>query len=106
VLKGITEKQFERQIKELASMLGYAYYHTWNSIRSEKGYPDLTLAKPGRLLFAELKSDTGKLSDKQREWLEVLNAAGAEVYTWRPADWDGIIEILRRKPKEASDEQV
>ena len=47
------------------------------------GFCDLVLAKPGRLIFAELKSATGKLRPEQKAWIAVLAAAGAEVVVWQ-----------------------
>jgi len=94
-----SESQFERQVKQLAALFGYAYYHTWRSIHSPDGYPDCCLAKPGRLVFIELKSEKGKVSDKQQEWLDTLEAAGAEAYVFRPSQFDELVEILRNKPR-------
>ena len=91
----ITEAEFERQVKQLAATFGFSYYHTWRSIHSPAGYPDCCLAKPGRLVFAELKSDKGKVSEKQQEWLDDLEATGAETYVWRPSQFDEVVEILR-----------
>ena len=96
----ITEAEFAGQIKQLAATFGYSYHHTWISIRSPAGFPDCTLAKPGRLIFAELKSEIGKVSAKQQEWLDALTATGkAEVYLWRPSQFDEIAEILRADPR-------
>lgn len=93
------------QIRTLTKTTGWLLYHTYNSQRSEKGFPDLVLAKPGRppregrLIFAELKSKKGKESREQMIWLDVLQhtLSTVEVYTWRPADWPDIVEILTRK---------
>jgi hypothetical protein len=54
-----------------------------------RGFVDLVLAKPGRVLFVELKADAGRLTAQQKEWVEVLDAK-----VWRPADWHSG-EILR-----------
>lgn len=51
-----------------------------------KGYPDLTIAGPGGVLFRELKSATGTMSSEQREWAASLESAGADFAVWRPAD--------------------
>ena len=63
------------------------------------GWPDLTLIRGDRLIFAELKSRRGRLTDDQRVWLDVLSAVG-ETYIWRPEQWlDGTIErVLRCTP--------
>ena len=91
----LTEKEFQAQLVDLAKTLGFRCYHPWLSIRSERGWPDLALFKPGRFLLAELKTDKGKVSDRQTEMLADLKAAGVEVHLWRPADFDAIVEVLR-----------
>ena len=53
------------------------------------GFPDLTLARGGVVLFRELKSERGEPTDSQREWLA---ATGGRV--WRPSDWDQILVEL------------
>lgn len=91
----ITEKQFEAQIKDLALMFGWRYYHTWRSFHSPKGFPDCVLVKSHRLIFAELKSEKGKPTLEQEEWLSGLREVkGIEVYLWKPSGFDEIVEIL------------
>lgn len=79
----LTEAAFQRQIEEVAALLGYRRYHGWISVRSEPGWPDLVLARPGRLLFVEVKGPRAAVTLPQREWLALLRATGAEVYCWR-----------------------
>lgn len=50
------------------------------------GFLDLVLAGLGGVKFRELKSDTGRLSPEQKVWMVRLDAAGADVGVWRPAD--------------------
>jgi hypothetical protein len=51
---------------------------------------------PTRLILAELKTDRGKVTPHQAEWLELLGACpGVETYLWRPADFDTIAEVLK-----------
>lgn len=70
-----------------------------------KGYPDLTIAGPGGVMFRELKSATGRSGAEQKVWAAKLESAGADFAVWRPADLrDGRIErelrALRvRKPE-------
>jgi hypothetical protein len=76
-------------------LFGWTRYHTFLSVRSAPGFPDLVLVRPPRLIFAELKSETGKVTDAQQAWLALLEACpGCEVYTWRPADLPAIAELL------------
>ena len=48
------------------------------------------------VLFVELKSDTGKLTDDQKRWDNALLFAGANYSVWRPRDWDKVHEKLSR----------
>src|SRR3990167_8105053 len=48
-----------------------------------KGFPDLVMVREGRLIFAECKSEKGKVSPEQDKWLTTLAATNAEVYTFR-----------------------
>ena len=92
----ITEKEFSQQIVDAARTFGWKVYRTWRSIHSPAGYPDLTMVRRDRIVFAELKSEKGKPpTDAQEEWLQVLREVGTcEVYLWRPKDFDEIMEIL------------
>jgi len=41
----------------------------------------------------------GKVTENQQDWITTLKAGGAEVYVWRPSDWNEIKAILtERKP--------
>ena len=83
-----TEAQFQAAVITLARYAGWDTYHTYDSRRSEPGFPDLVLAKGGRLIFAEIKTARGRLSLAQRRWLTLLsNTPGVEVALWRPADF-------------------
>ena len=92
----ITEKAFQEAVIEAASYLGWRHFHPYEMRKSDPGWPDLVLVRPPRLLFVELKSENGKVTDAQQEWMYVLTGVpGVEVYVWRPLDWDLIEEMLR-----------
>jgi hypothetical protein len=91
----LTEKQFLAQVRGVAHLYRWETYHPYLSMHSERGWPDLTLIRPPRLLFAELKTDKGKTTPHQDRWLELLrDVPGVETFLWRPADWDAIVEVL------------
>ena len=92
----ILEKDFQNTVVEYATGMGWLFYHTYDSRRSTKGFPDLAMVREPRLVFAELKSHKGILSDDQALWLEKLGGVPAvETYLWRPTDWDDIVKVLR-----------
>jgi hypothetical protein len=62
-----------------------------------KGFPDLVLVRD-RVIFAELKTDRGVISDAQKQWRDWLKTAGAEHHVWRPRDWTDIERILGASP--------
>lgn len=66
------------------------------NVQGDRGFPDLVLVKPPRLIFAELKVK-GKPRPEQNEWLKALiDSSCAEVYFWAPADWQQIMQTLGR----------
>lgn len=93
----MTEKELQKAVVECAAMLGWRLYHTFDSRKSSYGFPDLCMIRPPRLLFAELKSQSGHLSHYQQDWLEELKRTGVEVFVWRPEDWtSGAVELVLR----------
>lgn len=102
------ERELQDAVIELARLLGWRVAHFraaqtgrgWRTpVEADgAGFPDLILAKPGRpVIFAELKSSVGLLSDQQGAWFGTLELARAQVHIWRPADWmSGRIEAVLR----------
>ena len=95
ITKNIREKDFQNSVIQLAKLCGWLVYSTWCSIHSPSGFPDLVMVRLSRVIFAENKSEKGKLSPAQQEWLAALTATGkCEVYSWKPSDWDEIEKVL------------
>ena len=99
----MSEKDWSRQFRQLAGHLGWTLqYHPFLSIYSDKGFPDLTLYRKrngvGELMFVELKTERGKVSDKQQEWIDALNTVpGIRAYVFRPSQFDAAVAILTAK---------
>ena len=91
----MTEKQFQARVVKIAKTLGWKVYHTYDSRCSEPGFPDLVLVK-NRVIFRELKTDTGKLRTEQKEWAASLTGAGCDFKVWRPQDMTSIILELKK----------
>lgn len=92
-LADISEKEWQAQVVELARMLGWKRYHTFRSDRSSPGWPDEALVRD-RLILLELKTEQGKLSPAQKEWIRALLDAGVEVYVARPRHLEQLAAIL------------
>lgn len=97
----ISEKNFEQLVKEVARVNNWLYYHTYRSIHSVPGFPDCVFVRGKRTVYAELKTEKGKVTPSQQQWLDALADAGNEVYLWRPSDFEEICEVLTSIDKEA-----
>ena len=102
-----SEKAFQQRVIDLAKACGWLCFHPFDSRKSEAGYPDLTMCRKGESpVFAELKSERGRLSKAQAAWINQLRGAGARVYIWRPSTWNEAVDVLmphrERKPKGAA----
>ncbi|MEU1015316.1 VRR-NUC domain-containing protein [Streptomyces venezuelae] len=93
----MTEEQFRCHVRKIAALRGWTLtYHTHNSRRSDAGWPDEVYGHPKakRTIFAEFKSNTGRIRPAQRDWLQHLRACGFETALWRPTDLDHIVAVL------------
>jgi hypothetical protein len=95
--KGLeTEKGFLQAIRDLARILAWTEYHTYSSMHSSRGFPDLVLIRPPCIIFAEVKTEKGRVTITQQEWIDMLKRCpGVEVYIWRPEHWSEIVERLK-----------
>jgi hypothetical protein len=111
---GISEKQFQSKVIDLLHFYGYRVAHflpamdyrgQWRTPVSAdgKGFPDIVAVRPEllgrtrtpRVLFIELKTDTGRMRKEQNEWATDLLGAGAEHYVWRPKDWEVLLQTIK-----------
>jgi len=97
--KGMSEEELAAQVIELARDRGWLVKRdpTWRATCATPGYPDLTMVRKGRVVWAELKREGKEPTDAQKVWLDALRATGHGCYVWRPSSWlDGTIEEILR----------
>lgn len=74
--RAMTEDELLQAITEAATYLGWRWFHIRRSdlaiAQGHSGFPDLCLARDGRVIFLELKTMVGILSESQRAWLEAI----------------------------------
>lgn len=104
-----SERLWQDKVVQLARICGWLVDHTptmrygsghW-ATGGLKGKPDLMLLRdgnPAELIYAEMKTEKGRLSVEQKTVLAALHRAGIEVYVWRPSDWNAIQQRLSKKP--------
>lgn len=122
-LPGMTEAVWQKAVIDLAQACGWTVAHfrparagggeaaeRWMTpvAAHGKGFPDLVLVRPPHLIFAELKTDTGRERAEQKMWLSLLSAVAddcneatgeagyVQVYVWRPRDVDEVARVLAR----------
>lgn len=91
----MTEAEFQTNVIDLAKTLGWLVHHDGGDVRrttyGDPGFPDLVLAKGGRVVFLELKSEKGKLTDTQYAWSEAIYE---KMHVVRPSDMQWIAQLL------------
>jgi len=110
----LTEAQFQEMIVARARAQGWLIHHDRGDYRQciagDSGFPDLVMSDAALTIFAEVKSERGKLTDHQAHWLQNLSVIPADqwldgsatsveregvlVAVWRPSDWPTIQEVL------------
>ena len=109
ILAEITEADWLGWVTLTARTFSWLAYHTHDSRHSAAGFPDLVLVRGESIIYAELKSERGKVTAAQQEWLDALAATGTETHVWRPSDQDDVLarlrgpqRVLRAVPKEGA----
>lgn len=83
----MSEAKLMAQIERVCHLLGLLAYHTHDSRRSAPGYPDWHIVGRNGSLFRECKTERGRLTTAQKQWLAQLRQAGHDADVWRPRDW-------------------
>lgn len=82
----MTERSFQASVIEICKLFGIAWYHTFDSRRSAKGWPDLAMVGKRGFITRELKSERGTVTPDQERWGEMLRQVGISWDVWRPED--------------------
>lgn len=122
-----SEAEFQKQVINIAVQYNWLVYHVPPAMVNPErwvtptvghaGFPDLVLVAPfqaqtppgkplhpprpnrkGGIIFAELKSRTGRVSINQQAWGDRLTEQGGEYYVWRPKDMPAIVARLSGYP--------
>lgn len=103
--RSMTEDELLSAIVEAALLLGWQVHHDRRSdlalTQGTRGFPDLVLAKDGRVLFWECKDATNPLTQDQWAWMRALAGPEGDIDWWlhrviRPQDLDDALRELAR----------
>lgn len=105
----LLEDEWQEIVIELAHTLGWRHMFVrrsigkgrrWTTATNVKGWLDLTLwhERQQRIMFVELKTETGTASPEQLAMMASWERAGQEVYLWRPRHLEEAARILQHGP--------
>lgn len=89
----MNEAQYVQRIIDTAHLYGWLVTHFrpartdrgWRTaLQGDSGFVDLVLAKAGRVLHVEVKTDKGRVRPDQIAWAKEI---GPTYRLWRPKDW-------------------
>ena len=120
IARAMSEADLTAHVIAAAHQFGYMAHHCrpartndgrWRTpIQGDAGFPDLCLARDGRVLFCELKREGKRPDAAQMAWAYALIGAddegvfpsamgngGVSYFVWRPSDWlsGAIMAVLR-----------
>lgn len=111
--RAISEKDYQEQITDLATMYGWQWRHFKDSRKEVKrggrsffvgdadaaGWPDLVLVRPPEFIVIEVKKELGVVSPEQEEWLGLIRSCDIEAIVARPSNFDEVqARLTRRRP--------
>lgn len=81
------ETEITNSIRSLLKQFGIFHYKNHGGLGSAPGLPDITgVLKDGRGFWIEVKTQRGKLSPKQKKFIENINLAGGIAFVARSID--------------------
>lgn len=107
-LRAILETPFMHEVIRFAVAQGWKVHHSPKagvrrdgSVRSTpgvtKGFPDLVLVREDRLVFLEMKRETGRVKPEQEQWLADLAKTHAETMVVRPSNLPELRRVLAKE---------
>ena len=91
----MTEAELKAKVVALAHAAGWRVFslpmvRNVRPVKGAEGYPDLTLARHGRVMWIELKAEDGNLSSEQMQWMRDLPYLNVV----RPSDLGELVRVL------------
>ena len=91
------EKDLTKQIRSLLKVCGVWHWKAWQGMGSTPGTSDILGCYKGKLLAIEIKGESGRISPKQQEFIDRVNAEGGlGFFAWSIEDVAEKLEIKNR----------
>lgn len=81
----LSENDITKSIRSFLRFKRIFHWKVWQGMGSTPGVPDILAIKNGKIIGIEVKTDRGKLSDKQIEFMTAMRDQGAMVFVARSA---------------------
>ena len=88
------ESDIQRAIRDYLRLMGWFVWHNLQSLGSYRGLADLTAVKDGTVLFIEVKTSKGRLTQHQERFRDHLTQAGGHYVVARSID--DVEEAIKR----------
>ncbi len=76
----ILEKDITKVIRKYLDFRHIFHWKVWQGLGSVRGVPDILAIQKGKFIGIEVKTERGKLSDKQAEFMAKMSYHGAIVF--------------------------
>ena len=96
----MSERDWQTTVVDAARKAGWLTWHSYDSRRSYPGFPDLMMVRGPMLLALELKTEKGKVTVQQQEWIDALKKVrivSADIA--RPHHWPDIERALTSRAR-------
>lgn len=91
-----TETYIRRSITDALRLAGWAVFYIFQGLGSYKGISDLIAMKDGRTVYIEVKTETGRQSEHQKQFERICIEHGCRYILARSVN--DVAELLTYKP--------
>ncbi len=101
LLDHVSEAQLQTSVEVALTAHGWRWIHP-KAQTGARGFPDIFAVRGSEALALELKSEDGRPSPDQLEWIAGLMATGIDAMIVRPSQTDWLDRRLSRTPIQQS----
>lgn len=83
---GLLERDIKAQVRQYLALKGWAVFNILQTFGCHKGISDLICIRNGRVVFVELKTARGRLSEHQMRFRQEIAEHGGEYVVWRSVE--------------------
>ena len=93
----VTHKQMDSMVRKICQLRGFLCYHTHDSRKSDKGFPDWCILMDDEVLYVELKTGKDGLRAEQFNWVARLRQMGEKAFVVRDEHIGWLVDYISNK---------